>query len=259
MNHLGLRIFRFYIKCTACLSEISFRTDPANTDYVLEAGATRNFEALSRAAKIAEQRQKAYQEELRNNPMKLLEERTEASKNDMDRVEALVELQELNRREGRINFEDMLSNYYKLGEKDVAKAEAEDEEFVKKVFGIEGGVKIKRLLEDNQNDDLENHIGSVTKAKVNKVTDFLTDGKTTFAKKEVWEKSVETRNIKKGSLVVAKKKSTQNINIETTATTSRVPNSSIAPSSITLSLPTLRLGLLGARYSHFPPFGAWPV
>ena len=41
MNHLGLRIYRFYIKCTACLSEISFRTDPANTDYVLEAGATR--------------------------------------------------------------------------------------------------------------------------------------------------------------------------------------------------------------------------
>ena len=41
MNHLGLRIYRFYIKCTACLSEISFRTDPANTDYILEAGATR--------------------------------------------------------------------------------------------------------------------------------------------------------------------------------------------------------------------------
>merc|ERR1711894_665454 len=49
MNHLGLRIYRFYIKCTACLSEISFRTDPANTDYVLEAGATRNFEALAKA------------------------------------------------------------------------------------------------------------------------------------------------------------------------------------------------------------------
>ena len=181
--------------------------------------------------------------------MKLLEERTEASKNDMDRVEALVELQELNRREGRINFEDMLSNYYKLGEKDVAKAEAEDEEFVKKVFGIEGGVKIKRLLEDNQNDDLENHIGSVTKAKVNKVTDFLTDGKTTFAKKEVWEKSVGTLNIKKGSVVVVKKKSSQNSNIETKATTSSVPNSSTAPSSTILSLPSLGLGLLG-NYSH---------
>ena len=141
-----------------------------------------------------------------------------------------------------INFEDMLSNYYKLGEKDVAKAEAEDEEFVKKVFGIEGGVKIKRLLEDNQNDDLENHIGSVTKAKVNKVTDVITDGKTTFDKKEVWEKSVGTLNTKKGSLVVVKKKSTQNTSIETTSSVT-------APSSTTLSLPSLELCLLG-NYSH---------
>ena len=71
--------------------------------------------------------------------MKLLEERTEASKNKMDCMEALKELKELNKREGRINFEDMLSNYDKLGEKEVVKAEAEDEEFVKKAFGIKGG------------------------------------------------------------------------------------------------------------------------
>ncbi len=30
--------YRFYIKCTACVSEICFRTDPENTDYVLESG-----------------------------------------------------------------------------------------------------------------------------------------------------------------------------------------------------------------------------
>ena len=75
MNHLGLRIYRFYIKCTACLGEISFRTDPANTDYVLEAGATRNFEALAKAEKQAELEEKERQEELATNPMKLLEER----------------------------------------------------------------------------------------------------------------------------------------------------------------------------------------
>ena len=36
MNYLGLRIYRFYIKCTACVSEICFRTDPATTDYIIE-------------------------------------------------------------------------------------------------------------------------------------------------------------------------------------------------------------------------------
>lgn len=108
MNHLGLRIYRFYIKCTACLSEISFRTDPANTDYILEAGATRNFEALAKAEKAAEQVQKAYEEELKTNPMKLLEERTEQSKNEMDRLEALEELQQQNKREIKIDYEGML-------------------------------------------------------------------------------------------------------------------------------------------------------
>ena len=63
MDYLGLRIYRwkspaqnflslktclkknldrFYIKCTACVSEICFRTDPESCDYVLEAGATRS-------------------------------------------------------------------------------------------------------------------------------------------------------------------------------------------------------------------------
>ena len=54
IQHILHFLCRFYIKCTACLSEISFRTDPANTDYILEAGATRNFEALSKAEKQAE-------------------------------------------------------------------------------------------------------------------------------------------------------------------------------------------------------------
>jgi hypothetical protein len=208
MNHLGLRIFRFYIKCTACLSEISFRTDPANTDYVLEAGATRNFEALSKAEKIAEQEQKAYQEELKNNPMKLLEERTEASKNEMDRMEALEELQELNKRESKINYEEMLSNYDRLREQEDAKEEAEDEEFVKKVFGKEGGVKIKRIIDNEDESDEDSGLYNLSKPKIPKIeqaTDFLTDSRLIAPKKQVWEKSVGTLSMKKGALVVKKK------------------------------------------------------
>jgi hypothetical protein len=114
MNHLGLRIYRFYIKCTSCLGEISFRTDPANTDYILEAGANRNFEALAKAEKQAELEEKAYQEDLKTNPMRLLEERTEASKNEMDRMEALEELQELNKRTVKVDYDNMLSHYDKV-------------------------------------------------------------------------------------------------------------------------------------------------
>jgi len=181
MNHLGLRIYRFYIKCTACLSEISFRTDPANTDYILEAGATRNFEALSKAEKQAEAEERAHKEELENNPMKLLEERTEASKNEMERMEALEEMQELNKRTIKVDYDTMLSNYDKLREIEAKKQEEEDEEEIKRVFGKEpsGGVKVKRILDDND-DSSDEETPRAKMAKPTNPTDILSDQTSAF-------------------------------------------------------------------------------
>ena len=130
-----LLFYRFYIKCTACLSEISFRTDPENTDYVLEAGATRNFEALAKAEKQAELEQKAYQEELKTNPMKLLEERTEQSKNEMELMEALEDLQERSKFKVKIDsvLDSMITDSEKIREKEAEleakRQENEDDEF----------------------------------------------------------------------------------------------------------------------------------
>lgn len=47
------------------------QTDPVSTDYVLEAGATRNFEATRTAEKMALQEQKEKEAEEANNPMKV--------------------------------------------------------------------------------------------------------------------------------------------------------------------------------------------
>jgi len=45
-KYLGqIAVYRFYIRCTRCSAEISFRTDPKNMDYAVERGARRNFEA----------------------------------------------------------------------------------------------------------------------------------------------------------------------------------------------------------------------
>lgn len=65
--------------------------------------------------------------------MKLLEERTEASKNEMDRMEALEELQELNKREVKINYDEMLSKYDKLRELEAKKELENDEQFIRQV------------------------------------------------------------------------------------------------------------------------------
>jgi Zn finger protein HypA/HybF involved in hydrogenase expression len=43
-DYLGIKIYRFYFKCTRCYAEITMKTDPKNHDYVAEQGASRNYE-----------------------------------------------------------------------------------------------------------------------------------------------------------------------------------------------------------------------
>ena len=60
------------------------QTDPENTDYTLENGATRLFEASKAYHKQEEQEKKDKEDEEANNPMKVLENRTKDSKLEME-------------------------------------------------------------------------------------------------------------------------------------------------------------------------------
>lgn len=251
MNYLGLRIYRFYIKCTACVSEICFRTDPASTDYIIEAGATRNFEALRKAEEIAEKEQEARKEELENNPMKLLEERTTQSKNEMEIAESLDELRELNRRTVALDYDSMFERFAEERRNAEVSEEKKDEEFVKSIFSKnDAGHKIKRLHDDS--DDEEE--GTVKKvSRLQNATDHLVEKKST-AEKAAWEKSIGTLSNKKGglgvlvkkkapaSLVAPKNTSTEKeVSKKVTPASSSVSSKSSAPSGISSNA----LGLLG--------------
>lgn len=136
-DYLGIRIYRFYIKCTRCLQEISFKTDPKNTDYEIEAGATRNFMALKLAEEQAQREEDEEKEEEATNPMKLLEKRTLQSKQELELLESLEELKDLNRRQQTIDYDQMLEQFDTEAARQRTEKEQEevDEEYIKSVFG----------------------------------------------------------------------------------------------------------------------------
>nr|CAD7411588.1 unnamed protein product [Timema poppensis] len=168
-DYLGIRIYRFYIKCTRCLQEISFKTDPQNTDYEIEAGATRNFMALKLAEEQAQREEDERKEDEATNPMKLLENRTKQSKQELELLESLEELKDLNRRQRTVDYDTMLSKYD--GEDARRKLEKmqeeEDEKFVKSVFGP-GGSK-RRVIKEEIIEDVDeatsviNHVVQTSK------------------------------------------------------------------------------------------------
>lgn len=97
---------RFYIKCILCSAEITFKTDPKNTDYVAEHGAQRNFEPWREESAVEEEDRLARLEEEENNPMKALENRTTDSKREMDILDALQDIRARNARNERVGITD---------------------------------------------------------------------------------------------------------------------------------------------------------
>ena len=121
--------------------------------------------------------------------MKLLEERTEASKNEMERMEALEELHELNKRNLKNELPDeMIAQYQKLNEPDEDEVEKQDEEFIKSVFGKDtNNQKIKRIIDED-----ENEIAPIAakQKKVDRPTDILSNTTQEKDQKNTWDKSI---------------------------------------------------------------------
>lgn len=70
-NYLGIQLLRFYFRCAACSAEFILKTDPANTDYTMEKGATRNYEPWREKEKDIAQAVADRDEEERGNAMKV--------------------------------------------------------------------------------------------------------------------------------------------------------------------------------------------
>ncbi|XP_012285458.1 coiled-coil domain-containing protein 94 [Orussus abietinus] len=190
-DYLGIRIYRFYIKCTRCLQEISFKTDPKNTDYEIEAGATRNFMALKLAEEQAQREEDEEKEEEATNPMKLLEKRTQQSKQELELLESLEELKDLNRRQQTIDYDQMLQQFDTQTAKQRTEKEQEelDEEYIKSVFGkkpLTGAVAEEEVIELTENEDKDDAPPKKIRKKESKskVNDSDVPAKSNFGKSE---------------------------------------------------------------------------
>lgn len=118
-NYLGIRIFRFYIRCPLCAAEITYKTDPANADYECELGAKRNFEPWREEKREEEHAALRRKLEETHNPMKALENKSYDAKRELDIAEALDEIQAMNSRLEKVDVDtiyDRVINESPLGE-----------------------------------------------------------------------------------------------------------------------------------------------
>ena len=107
-HYLGKHKQRFYMKCSVCSNEITFKTDPKNTGYELETGATRNFEIWRDTETALEEEEQERKNEDDNDAMRALENRTIDSKLEMDVLDALDEIKTINQRHERVDTDLLL-------------------------------------------------------------------------------------------------------------------------------------------------------
>ncbi len=205
---------------TLCSAEITFKTDPKNTDYAAEHGASRNFEPWREEQAVEEEDRLAKLEEEENNPMKVLENRTIDSKREMDVLDALHDIRARNARNERVGHSEDL--VVRVGREDVLspeeeqrrREEEEDERLVGEVFSkvsVPGAgpshksgeddeevpassvVTVKRKADDVE-PDLKSLLPENTRAMVDAMSTSLQPAK---KKKAVNSKSLGIKLVKK--------------------------------------------------------------
>uniref|UniRef100_A0A7N0ZUL4 Splicing factor YJU2 n=1 Tax=Kalanchoe fedtschenkoi TaxID=63787 RepID=A0A7N0ZUL4_KALFE len=183
-TYLGIQIFRFYFKCTRCSAEIAMKTDPQNSDYTVESGATRNFEPWRAEDEVVEGEKRKRNAEEMGDAMKSLENRTLDSKREMDIMAALDEMKSMKSRHATVSIDEMLGAFQRAAEEKEKKIEEEDEALIKTIFASR---HIKRLpdelFEDDEDDEPSSSSGKSeqtnnpskrTKVDSDKPTDALT-------------------------------------------------------------------------------------
>ncbi|CAI0440825.1 unnamed protein product [Linum tenue] len=150
-TYLGIQIFRFYFKCTRCSAELAMKTDPQNSDYVMESGATRNFEPWRAEDEEVDGVKRKREAEEMGDAMKALENRTLDSKQEMDILATLDEVKSLKSRQAMVSVDAMLEALQRTAADKEKRLEEEDEKLIRSIF--QKPREIIRRIEDDDSDD----------------------------------------------------------------------------------------------------------
>jgi len=99
-SYLGLKVYRFYGRCRHCWSEFTFKTDPKNSDYTMESGGKRTYEAWKDADAMESQLKQEKEKEAAQDQMKALEQKAVDVQSEMQRLEDLDAIRTMNKRLG---------------------------------------------------------------------------------------------------------------------------------------------------------------
>ncbi|KAF2769705.1 DUF572-domain-containing protein, partial [Teratosphaeria nubilosa] len=154
-KYYAITIFRFYIRCTRCSAEITFKTDPKHMDYTCERGAKRNFEPW-REAKLAEETEeerldRLEREEAERDKMTELEKKTDDAKREMEIADALDDVRTRNAMRERAGVDGAISSVAeakKVRDEEAERVEREIEEQARRAFMSATGERVRRLESD---------------------------------------------------------------------------------------------------------------
>ncbi|KAI9676025.1 MAG: Pre-mRNA-splicing factor cwf16 [Caeruleum heppii] len=140
-KYYAIPIYRFYIRCTRCSAEITFKTDPKNMDYTCEKGAKRNFEPWREKNAIEETEEERLdrleREEEEKNAMAELEVKTLDAKREMAIADALDEIRTRNARIERGEGKEGVASVQDERDEERERQEREDEEAAKRAFAMQ--------------------------------------------------------------------------------------------------------------------------
>ncbi|MFQ6627876.1 hypothetical protein Gotur_007974 [Gossypium turneri] len=131
--------------------KMTTKTDPQNKNYVVESGATRNFEPWRAEDEEVERERNRRKSQGMGDAMKSLENRTLDSKREIDILAALDEMKSRKSRHATVSVDSMLDALQRTAAEKEKKLEEEDEALIKSIFqGRIGKPKefVRRISDD---------------------------------------------------------------------------------------------------------------